>query len=442
MNPFPIECMEKVLREAFSSWLARDLPRLVRRDYPTGLSDQVVAIIGPRRAGKTYLMFQMAKELMETGFSKQNIAFVDFEDIRLQALEAKHYSTFVKTLHETFSEKDGRIVLLLDEVQNLRDWERWVRTLHNSGRYYIAVSGSSSELSSREVPTRLRGRYVSRLVLPLSFKEFLRFKNFSAQYLEAPEARGGFLQKLREFMEFGGFPEVVNRDQGKVELLRTYKEVIFYRDVVERFRVRDISSLDTFVRLIMENFGKYTSISKLDNYFKSLGLRKSKRTLANYLKYLEIAFFIIPVEKFGYKTKERVLQPKKVYPIDPGFYKLLPRFGADYGILMESLVAIELFKRAFEKGLEVFYWKDYQSREVDFIVKEGLNIRQLIQVTYASGRNEVEGRELKALTEASNKLECNDLLVITWDYKDEEIMEGKRIKFIPLYEWLLPLNPE
>ena len=103
---------------------------------------------------------------------------------------------------------------------------------------------------------------MSRLVLPLSFKEFLRFKNFEAQYLEAPEARGRLMQELREFMEFGGFPEVVNRDQGKVELLRTYKETIFYRDVVERFRVRDVSSLDTFVRLIMETGVKNRSVRK------------------------------------------------------------------------------------------------------------------------------------------------------------------------------------
>ncbi|MEM2247116.1 MAG: DUF4143 domain-containing protein [Thermoproteota archaeon] len=222
-----------------------------------------------------------------------------------------------------------------------------------------------------------------------------------------------------------------------MELLRTYRETIFYRDVVERFRVRDISSLDTFVRLLMENFGKYVSISKLSKYFRSLGLKKSKKTLANYLKYLEIAFFVFTVEKFGYKTRERVLQPKKVYPIDLGFYRLTPRFTTEYGRLMESLVAIELFKKSFQEGFELFYWKDYQGREVDFIIKEGLNIRQLIQVTYASDRNDIEEREIKALVKASEDLKCNDLLIITWDYQGEEAVGRKKIRFIPLYEWLL-----
>ncbi|MEM2437671.1 MAG: DUF4143 domain-containing protein, partial [Thermoproteota archaeon] len=112
-------------------------------------------------------------------------------------------------------------------------------------------------------------------------------------------------------------------------------------------------------------------------------------------------------------------------------------FTTEYGRLMESLVAIELFKKSFHEGFELFYWKDYQGREVDFIIKEGLNIRQLIQVTYASDRNDVEEREIKALVKASEDLKCNDLLIITWDYKGEEAVGRKKIRFIPLYEWLL-----
>lgn len=425
------------MKEIFSSWLAREIPELVEREYSTDLSNHVTAIIGPRRAGKTYFMFQIAKKLVEKGFPRENIAFVDFEDVRFQTLKPGDYSTFVKTLHEIFVEKDGKIILLLDEVQNLSDWEKWVRTLHNSQNYYIFVSGSSSKLSSREVSTELRGRYVSKLILPLSFKEFLKFKNVEPRYLKAPEVKGKLLQKLKEFMEFGGFPEVVSRDYGKIELLRTYKETIFYRDVVERFRVRDVSSLDTFVKILMESFGKYVSISKTCNYFRSLGLRKSKKTIANYLKYLETAFFLFPVEKFGYKIKERVMQPKKIYPVDLGFYRLTPRFSVDYGVLMESLVAIELFKRSFYEGTEFYYWKDYQGREVDFIVKDGLSVKQLIQVTYASDRNELKGREVDALIKASADLRCKKLLVLTWDYEDEEEKDGKTIRYVPLYKWLL-----
>ncbi|MEM3404156.1 MAG: ATP-binding protein [Nitrososphaeria archaeon] len=421
----------------FSSWLARGVPvGLKERAYPIELSNQVVAIIGPRRAEKPYFMFQIAKTLMERGFLKENIAFIDFEDVRLQGLKPEDYSLFVKSIHEYFVEKDGRIVLLLDEVQNLRSWQSWVRTLHNSRSYYIFVSGSSSKLSSKEVSTELRGRYISKLILPLSFKEFLRFKDVKLQYLEAPEVRGRLLQRLKEFMEFGGFPEVVSSNYEKIGLLKIYRETIFYRDVVERFNVRDVSFLDTFTKVLMENFGKYISISKLSDYFRSLGLKKSKKTLANYLKYLETAFSIFTVEKFGYKTRERVLQPKKVYPIDLGFYRLSPRFSMDYGVLMESLVAIELFKRSFYEGIEFYYWKDYQGKEVDFIVKKDLKIRQLIQITYASSRDEIRKRELEALVKASIILDCKNLLVITWDYENVLEVDGRKIKFLPMWKWL------
>lgn len=430
--------MERELKEILTSWLARELPELIDRDYDIKTSENITALIGPRRAGKTYLLFQTAKNLISEGYKKENIAYVDFEDVRLRALKPQDFSTFIKALHEILQEKNGRIVLLLDEIQNIQEWQNWIRTLHNSKKYYILITGSSSKLSSKEIATQLRGRYISKLVLPFSFKEFLDYKKFETKNLKAPEVKGNLLQNLRQYLRFGGFPDVVkeNEEQAKIELLRTYKETIFYRDVVERFAIRDVSFLENFLEIVMENFGKYVSLSKLENHFKSLGLRKSKKTLSNYLKYLETAFFIFSVEKFGYKTKERVSQPKKVYPIDLGFYRLLPRFSDDIGILMESLVAINLYKMKFYKGLEIFYWKDYQQKEVDFVLKKGTKIEQLLQVVYASHKREAEDA-LDAMIKASRELKCSNLIVITWDYEAEERINGKRVKFVPLWKWVL-----
>lgn len=430
---------EGILREVFSSWLARSLPNLIEREYPIDLQENVIAIIGPRRAGKTYFMFQIAKKLLEKGFSKYNIVYVDFEDVRLKILRPENYGVFVKVLHEMFKERDGKIVLLLDEIQNLEDWESWVRSLHATQNYYIFLSGSSSKLSSKEISTKLRGRYISRLVMPFSFREFLNLKGFNLDYIDAPEVKGKLLQNLNEYLNFGGFPDVVKREteEEKLELLRTYKETIFYRDVVERFKVRDVASLDTFLNIVMENFGKYLSISKVERYFRGIGLNKSKKTLSNYLKYFETAFFLFLIEKFGYKSRERVLQPRKVYPIDLGFYKLIPRFSKDYGVLMESIVAIELFKQTFQRGIEVFYWKDYSGREVDFVIKKGLEIKELIQVTYASSISDVKEREVSNIVRAGTQLNCKELLVITWDYEGILDVDGSRIKFIPLWKWLL-----
>ena len=431
--------MEKNLREVFSSWLARELPELVERDYPVELSKNIIAIIGPRRAGKTYFLFQVAKTLMQKGFAKDNIAYVDFEDIRLKKLKPEDYSSFVKVLHEIFKEKGKKIVLLLDEVQNLEGWQDWVRSLHNARNYYIFISGSSSKLSAREIPTQLRGRYISRLILPLSFEQFLRFKGFEPKHLEAPEVKGKMFRLLNEYLAFGGFPEVVQEreEKRKVELLRTYKETIFYRDVVERFRVRDVSSLEAFFSLLMENFGKYISLSKLEKYFKSLGIRKSKKTLANYLKYLESAFFIFLVEKMG-KAKERVLQPRKVYPIDLGFCRLVPKLSKEKGVLVESIVAREFFKNTFyDPTIKVFYWKDLRGKEIDFVLQQGTKVKQLVQVTYASALEEIKKERIKILVEASKELRCKNLLVITWEYEGKERLKNRVVKFMPLWKWLL-----
>jgi len=164
-------------------------------------------------------------------------------------------------------------------------------------------------------------------------------------------------------------------------------------------------------------------------------MRVSKTTLSNYLKYLEEAFFVLTLEKLSPKLKERVQQPKKIYGIDTGFYKLNPTFSEDLGIKMENLVAIELLKARLENPLlELFYWKDYAGNEVDFAVKEGLKVKQLIQVTYASTRNEIGVRELSALKKAGSELNCNDLVILTWDY---EAVEANGMKFIPLWKWLL-----
>jgi len=429
------------LREMLAEWFSRELPPLIEREIKIRPSDSVVSLVGPRRSGKTCLLFQTAKELREMGYGERGIAYIDFEDLRLRGLTPDDFSTFVKVIHETLKEKDGRMVLLLDEVQMLKDWEGWVRTLHNSGRYLIVITGSSSKLSTAEVAASLRGRYLPKLVLPFSFREFLRFRGVDAESGgEAPEARGRVLQCLSDYMNFGGFPEVVKLDGegSKTELLKVYMETIFYRDVVERFRVRDVSSLEYFSKALGECFGKPLSISKLEKTFRSMGIGKSKRTLSSYMRFFESAFFVFTVEKMGYKARERAQQPKKVYPLDMGMYRIHAGFSADLGRMMECTVAISLFRWRFAGGGEVYYWRDYQGREVDFVVKEGSRVARLIQVTYASKREGVEPREVEALIRASAELGCDDLLTITWDYEGEEDAGGGReVRFVPLWKWLL-----
>ncbi len=413
--------MRDVIRDVLLEWLDRPLPDLVKREAKFRLSSNILAIFGPRRAGKTYFMYQIVKELMEKhGFERQNIVYLDFEDVRLVGLRPENYGDLVNAIHELFRERHGKIVLMLDEIHNLKNYGKWLRTLHNSGRYYIFIAGSSSRLMAKEIASELRGRYVSQLILPFSFREYLnarKIKIDNIYYLK----EGVVLNALREYMNLGGYPEVVLT--GDKDLLRTYKETIFYRDIVDRYNVRDVVSLDLFMKILMDNAGKYLSISKIHNYFKSLGIKKSKKTLTKYFNYFDEAMFIIPVEIFSYSMRDRIRNPRKIYLIDLGFYSLIPRFTKDIGLKMENLVAIELLRR----GEEFFYYK-YNDKEIDFITKNG----EIIEVTYTLDRDHISKVSI-----TMSRLGIRITKIITWDEEDEIERYSGKIQVIPLWKWLL-----
>jgi len=283
-----------LLREVIEEWFAFNIPTVLPRDINYTLPEgSALALVGPRRAGKTYFMYWIARDLVNRGWPHRSIVYLDFEDVRLMGIRPSDFGSFIKVINEEAKAWNGRVVLLLDEVQNIPEWGRWVRTLLNRGRYLVVVSGSSSRLRASEVSTELRGRYIERLVLPFSFREFLRVRGFQTDYLRVPERHGELLSHLRNYVLNGALPEVVLKPELAGELVKAYRQTIVYRDVIDRYRIRDASFFETFLELVEDSFGKCVSITRLSNYFKSLGVRKSKKTLANYLRYLEESYYAI-----------------------------------------------------------------------------------------------------------------------------------------------------
>jgi len=431
-----------VLRE----WKEKKLPETIERDISIPLRiNQIASIIGPRRAGKTYQMYNLIKSLMKKGLSKNNILYVNFEHERLKNLDSENLREMMETFYECFRAK-GKIYLFLDEIQNVKNWELWLRRIQESKEYFIYISGSSSKLSSKEISTSLRGRSIDFIVFPFNFPEFLRAKNFEIEDIKSfrySEKFGKLLGFLEEYLEFGAYPEVVleSREEIKIKILRSYYNTIFYRDLIERFKIENLALLDAFLKYCLKNISKYFSISKTYNYLRSIGYKCGKQTLLEYLEAAKNAFFLFPIEVFSYSIKERKQYPKKMYAIDNGIVNaIFPEIREEKGKLMENLVAIELVRRSdlFER-FEIYYWKEYGKSgiEVDFVIKEGLKVKQLIQVTYASTREEIEKREIKSLLKASELLKCKNLLAITWDFEGEERIENKKIIFKPLWKWLL-----
>ncbi|MEM3061208.1 MAG: ATP-binding protein, partial [Candidatus Bathyarchaeia archaeon] len=337
------------------------------------------------------------------------------------------------------------IYIFLDEIQNVKDWDKWVRRVYDSQKFRIFISGSSSKLSSKEIATALRGRSIDFTIFPFSFKEFLKAKGFEVKDIEVLshlEERGKILKLTEEFVRFGSYPKVTLTDEveTKERTLKSYYEAIFYKDLVERYRA-DAVLLDNFLRYAITCFTKQISISKTYNYLKSVGLKCSKSTLIKFLKHAEEVFLLFPLEIFSYSIKERKQYPKKLHVVDNGIIRAIyPEAQESFGKLMENAVAIELLRRKEREGIEIAYWREYGKRdgsEVDFIIKRGLYAKQSVQVTYASSKNEVEKREVKALDKASKELRCEDLLMITWDYEGELKINHRIIKLIPLWKWLL-----
>jgi len=402
--------VEWVFRELVEEWLEWRPPRMVEREVEVPVSlGLATAVVGPRRAGKTYLLFQLG--------TRGRSLYVNFEDVRLVGLKPADFSSFLKVL----SEFGGFDILLLDEVQNLPHWGRWVRSLLDRG-YAVALAGSSSRLGLREVPTELRGRYIARLLFPFSFREYLRAVGAEPGRAGSPASRGRVLGALREYLTRGGYPEVVLKPELAEDLIRAYRETVVYRDVVERHRLRDVKGFDLFLALVERSFCNIFSITAVYRELKALGHDKSKKTLANYLKYLEEAFYVIAVPKWG-AGKTPVLQPRKVYPVDTAYLQ-----KGQLGRRMETAVAVELARSG-----AVFHY--YRGRgEVDFVVRGDPPL--LIQVTYASAPDEVDRRELRALAEAAATIGGKPLL-ITWDLEGEVNLGAFKAAAVPLWRWLL-----
>jgi len=416
----------------------RGVPEAVERDLEIEMvNGKATTIVGPRRAGKTYFLFTVMKNLMRA-LEKTRIVYMDFEDDRLLPLTLDDMRTMMDVYYEIYPEnKSKRVYLFLDEVQNVPGWELFVRRVMDKENVQVFLTGSSSRLLSGEIATALRGRSITYHIFPFSFREFLRVRGIGVKKYLSSGDRVRIMHGLNEYMRFGGFPEIVmsEREETKLRILKEYVDTMLMRDVVERYGIKNIRVLRILFNSLISSFSSTFSVNRFSNRLHSQGIRISKNTLYEYMGYLEDAFGVFLIRRFSYSLMKVEQSLPKVYPIDVGYLRLYSTsFSANTGRLMETIVALELMRRKYSNpSTGIFYWKN--GGEVDFVVKEGEKVRELIQVTYASGKDEIDRRELRALDKAGEELRCRNKTVITWDYEEEG-----EVKFIPLWRWLLERN--
>lgn len=395
-------------------------------------TNQIVCVSGVRRAGKSTLIKQVVKELIKTAGVK-NTLIVNFEDERFYerslAVLRQIYDTYLEKVHP--SEKP---FIFLDEVQEIEGWERFVRGLHERNDAKLVVSGSSARLLSKEFATLLTGRHITFAVYPLNFNEFLKFKDMEVKSeVEALAKRVEIKRLLDEYLGFGGFPEVVLSSE-KRRILLSYFETVITKDVVERFKIREREKLRTLAKYYLTNISSLMTFNSVSRF-----LRLPLTTVERFSDHLETANLIFFVKRFSFSLKEQEKSPRKVYSVDIGLSNSVGfRFARHLGKLMENVVAISLKTRqSFDPGLEVYYWKDPLGREVDFVIKEGLKVEEVIQVCRDPSDEETKKREIRGLVKAMDGFGLKEGLVITEDFEGEERVDGRRILYRPLWKWLL-----
>lgn len=430
------------LAQKLAESLTTPLPAATPRSVvgPVALPNKATAVVGMRRAGKTTFLHQLRRERLERGVAPERLVYVNFEDERLADLPADQLHGLVEEYYRQFPSfrQKQEVSFFFDEIQQVPGWERFVRRLIDSERVEVFLSGSSAALLSREVATAMRGRGWEVLIHPFSFLEYLHHRQAPIPpnpALLSPPERSAIERWFTHYLTEGGFPEVQGVDAAtRHVLLRDYVDVALIRDVMERHHVGKVTALRWLVRHLLGNAACLFSVEKFYAALRSQGLRTSKDSLHDYLGYLTDCFLIRTTWLESGSERQRMVNPRKAYPVDPGLIPVFDRTGrANVGHALETVVLAELERRR----TEVTYVRTPQGFEVDFLGKRPGVAAELIQVCAGLGNEDTLEREIRALEEAGqvHPKAVRRLLTLTSESVPTDVPRGIIVQ--PAYEWLL-----
>lgn len=395
--------------------------KFYQRDYvfEDGLN---YVLVGLRRAGKSYLMYQRIRQLLASGHRIEEICYFNFEDDRLGVMALADLDTIKTVFEEMF---DTQPVFFFDEIQVVEGWEKFARRLADQ-KYRVYVTGSNAKMLSSEIATTLGGRFLVKEVFPLSFAEYLSFVGIDVSEKNALHLyKKEILRHFETYFRFGGLPEVMNVSDKRSWLSGLFNKV-FFGDLIARYDIRNDFGLRLLAKKLAESVKQPSSYNRLANVVTSAGKKTSTDTVIDYVSYMSESWLLLPVENIIGKLTERNTQ-RKYYFIDNGILNL---FLTDPETsLLENMVAIHLVKRW---GDRVFFY--HNGAEVDFYLPDA---ERLIQVAYSLDDPETLQRETEALAKVAKRLNVSDLLIITKD--EETVLEkgGNTINVVPLWKWLL-----
>jgi len=412
----------------------RELNHLKKRhiDIPIQ-TGKIISISGVRRCGKTHLLLLCIHKLIANNIPKEHIVFINFEDERLN-LKADDLDLIIQSYLELYPHialKD--VYFFFDEIQNIAHWETFIRRVYDSVSSNIFITGSNSQMLSSDIASSLRGRNINIELFPLSFSEYISFKNIDTNYYLA-DNKAILINELNNYLSNGGFPEIINSEFSQ-KILQDYYYVMLYRDLIERYQIKNAAALKYFLNRLIGNIGKPSSIHKIYNELKSAGYKVSKDSMYQFAEYAESIYLSFKINKFDYSFIKREQSEKKIYFIDNGLINALTyQFSENLGILLENVVFLYLRQKW---GESVYFYKN--KTECDFVVMDKDKVVDIIQVSYNIEDNDTFKREIRGLENAANYFKLKRGKIITFDQERETFITEQQIEVevIPAYKYLL-----
>ncbi len=386
------------------------------------LHNNIIKVInGPRRSGKSFFAMHTLKGL-------GNFGYANFDDEVLT--KVKNYNDIIASINLVYNNPK---YLLLDEIQNLDQWEYFVNRLQREG-FNLFITGSNSKLLSGELASHLTGRYVPIQILPFSFAETLNYRNISR---DNPSNKKLF----PEYLINGGYPELYSKNADSKTYCKLLFENVLFRDIIGRYKIRNFNGLNSLSKYLISNTASkysYLNLSELTDI-------KSDKTVKKFVSYFEEVWLFKSFDNFSFKAKDVIKSPKKIYSIDNGFISANSlSVTPDFGKLLENFVAIELLRLSVKSKVDIFYWSNQQKYEVDFVLIFNKKILAIIQVCYNLSNPKTLNREYRALVHCSNNLKCNNFYLINLtDNRIEDVKincDKKQVNIIPAYNFSELLN--
>ena len=426
-----------------------ELPSLTPRDAVLPeIARKPTVIIGMRRTGKTFVLYQEIGRLLAEGVDKRDILYVNFEDDRLHPLSPTVLDDVLEAFFRYNPEgRERKTYLFFDEVQVVPGFARFVRRVVDTLPARVYLTGSSARMLHTDVATEFRGRGFAVEVFPMSFAETARHRGVVApENSPGPRARSHLRAHLDWYLEVGGFPEVLDvAQQLRVQTLQDYVELVLLRDVIERHGVENAVAARAFSRLLLQSTARRFSVNKVHGDLRSRGMSVSKDTLHALLAHFEDAYLVHTVPVFSPSERVVASNPRKVYALDPGLAWATSHVTAtDLGARLETAVFVELRRRAGRMlAGQLSYYQTGSGYEIDFVEGDPFErtVRGLLQVSATLGDPETREREVRALAEGMQELGVAESTIVTMNDSETIDVDGGVIEVVPAWQWLLSGTP-